>query len=326
MELLTIGLYWFKIMNMKKTISIIFLVFGLAISACAQVKLYTDQLIADSMSTNGTSFINEFSTDGTFGGNSDRAVPTEKAAKTYVDGKLSVADTTGFLTLTDTTYNRVMTKVDFDLKLTKTDTTAFLTLTDTTYNRVMTKVDSDLKLAKTDTTAFLTVTDTTYNRVANQWDIDNCEATDSLHNHANKGTLDGVTAAFTTALNTRLADINDTTVVVINITTDTLTSTEVYSGGIFPIGLELNGWRVYRAQAFSPNPGDGDQDIKAYRIRNLVGTGSAFITDMEIGGTGDIDTDYDDMVTGDYLNFGYKETGTSDYTIGVDVILTFIRP
>ena len=31
--------------------------------------------------------INEFSSDGTLGGNSDSAVPTEKAVKTYVDGK-----------------------------------------------------------------------------------------------------------------------------------------------------------------------------------------------------------------------------------------------
>ncbi len=31
--------------------------------------------------------INEFSTDGTFAGNSDSALPTEKAVKTYVDGR-----------------------------------------------------------------------------------------------------------------------------------------------------------------------------------------------------------------------------------------------
>lgn len=33
--------------------------------------------------------VNEFSTDGTLGGNSDDAVPTEKAVKTYVDGAVS---------------------------------------------------------------------------------------------------------------------------------------------------------------------------------------------------------------------------------------------
>lgn len=35
-----------------------------------------------------TNTINEFSTDGTLGGNSDSAVPTEKAVKTYVDGEV----------------------------------------------------------------------------------------------------------------------------------------------------------------------------------------------------------------------------------------------
>jgi len=35
--------------------------------------------------------INEFSTDGTFADNSDSAVPTEKAVKTYVDGKVAGA-------------------------------------------------------------------------------------------------------------------------------------------------------------------------------------------------------------------------------------------
>ena len=37
--------------------------------------------------------INEFSTDGTFADNSDSAVPTEKAVKTYVDGKVAASGT-----------------------------------------------------------------------------------------------------------------------------------------------------------------------------------------------------------------------------------------
>lgn len=35
--------------------------------------------------------VNEFSTDGTLGGNADVAVPTEKAVRTYVDGKVATA-------------------------------------------------------------------------------------------------------------------------------------------------------------------------------------------------------------------------------------------
>ena len=37
---------------------------------------------------NGTN-VNEFSIDGTLAGNSDDAIPTEKAVKTYVDGLVS---------------------------------------------------------------------------------------------------------------------------------------------------------------------------------------------------------------------------------------------
>jgi hypothetical protein len=48
---------------------------------------------------NGAS-VNEFSTDGTMAGNSDTAVPTEKAVKKYVDDNILLSDT--FLELTDT--------------------------------------------------------------------------------------------------------------------------------------------------------------------------------------------------------------------------------
>lgn len=48
---------------------------------------------------NGTT-VNEFSTDGTLTDNSDDALPTEKAVKTYVDAQILTKDT--FLELTDT--------------------------------------------------------------------------------------------------------------------------------------------------------------------------------------------------------------------------------
>lgn len=44
--------------------------------------------VATAQLTSGTS-VNEFSTDGTLAGNSDDAVPTEKAVKTYVDGEIA---------------------------------------------------------------------------------------------------------------------------------------------------------------------------------------------------------------------------------------------
>jgi hypothetical protein len=43
------------------------------------------------------SSINEFSVDGTLGGNSDKAIPTEKAVKTYVDGAVTSAITGSYL-------------------------------------------------------------------------------------------------------------------------------------------------------------------------------------------------------------------------------------
>ena len=57
--------------------------------ASGQVKVYTDQLIADSITFNRTDWVNEWSKDGTFGGNSDRAVPTEKAVVTYVAAQIA---------------------------------------------------------------------------------------------------------------------------------------------------------------------------------------------------------------------------------------------
>jgi len=53
--------------------------------------------------------INEFSTDGTLGGNSDDAAPTEKATKTYVDAwglddVLGSKEDSGGLTISNTTY------------------------------------------------------------------------------------------------------------------------------------------------------------------------------------------------------------------------------
>jgi alpha-tubulin suppressor-like RCC1 family protein len=55
--------------------------------------LTPDAAVFDTLElTSGTS-VNEISIDGTLAGNSDDAVPTEKAVKTYVDGKISIDGT-----------------------------------------------------------------------------------------------------------------------------------------------------------------------------------------------------------------------------------------
>lgn len=77
------------------------------------IKFYTDYVfrgqfpaIGGFSLSSGTS-IDEFSTDGTFAGDSDDAVPTEKAIKTYVDAKdvLSFNSYSAAQTLTAATHN-----------------------------------------------------------------------------------------------------------------------------------------------------------------------------------------------------------------------------
>ncbi len=54
---------------------------------------FGDVIVAEgNLQLNTGAGVNEFSTDGTLSGNSDNAVPTEKAVKTYVDNNSSTAD------------------------------------------------------------------------------------------------------------------------------------------------------------------------------------------------------------------------------------------
>jgi len=59
------------------------------------------------ISINGGQTINEFSTDGTFAGNSDTAVPTEKACKTYADTKQTADATLASLAALGTAANKM---------------------------------------------------------------------------------------------------------------------------------------------------------------------------------------------------------------------------
>lgn len=74
---------------MKRMIFILVVLFVALSCTNAQVKVYTDQLIADSITFNKTDWVNEWSKDATFGGNSDRAVPTEKAVVSYVAAQIA---------------------------------------------------------------------------------------------------------------------------------------------------------------------------------------------------------------------------------------------
>jgi len=64
--------------------------------------LFTAHATDPTITLNNGTDINEFSTDGTLAGDSDDAVPTEKAVKNYVD---SVANTDGLSTTSSPTFN-----------------------------------------------------------------------------------------------------------------------------------------------------------------------------------------------------------------------------
>jgi len=77
--------------------------------------------------------VGEFSTDGTLVGNSDSAVPTEKAVKTYVDGKVTTPEWTLLETLEPTSGGSVVStatltsynELKFDFVLIQSSSTAF---------------------------------------------------------------------------------------------------------------------------------------------------------------------------------------------------------
>ena len=149
---------------------------------------------------------------------------------------------------------------------------------------------------------------------------------DSAHWHSNKTTLDGITSSYTDADSTRLAGINDTILVMIRVTDDTLSATADSSGWIFPIGLALNGCTLISVEAYSPGEGTGGTAYigvlrkRSGTIENVTSTGA------DIGGTATINTAYDDVATADYYNFTFRETGASPNTIAVDAYLKFLRP
>lgn len=323
---------------MKRMIFILVILFVALSCTNAQVKVYTDQLIADSISYNGTTWINEWSIDGTMGGNSDRAVPTEKAVKTYVDAQIGVSPTSlrvSIDSLGDTTavHN---TRIKANLTLINSHTTSITNLNDSIskHTDTLQSHNNRLKVLESGGMGFdvTLLQDTQPDTVvtANKdslsyYVIDLDEVKDSLHTHANKSTLDDITSPFTTAKNTRLEGINDTILVMVRVTDDTLTSTEVFSGYILPIGRTLNGCNLIQAEAFSPGNGDGTAAIKIYRMRSAARE-TVTTTGADINSTATIDTGFDDVQTGDYYDFGFKETGAAAYTVAVDMYLKFLRP
>lgn len=118
-------------------------------TAAGVITTTVDGTIRSTINSSGQSFavgarVNEYSTDGTLGGNSDTALPTEKAVKTYVDNKTrdKIIEGDSSVEVTDTGNGTVTTTVDGYTRSTVTKDGLMLT----TGNRVL-MFDEDTALA-----------------------------------------------------------------------------------------------------------------------------------------------------------------------------------
>lgn len=311
---------------MKK---IILLIFSVAISAASfgQVKVFTDQLITDSATFDRTNWVNEFDLVIS-GAGTNRQVPTSKAVVDYialtVPGLVNVdisgiRDTTSALwdsigahmTILSNHEGRVAAMEALDHDHTNKSILDNITVAYTT------AINSAIT-AYQDSTHRLTDTAGVHNLRLKALEI-------LAHAHDNQAILDAITAAFTTAAQTRLAGVNDTAMVILRVTEDTLTATVDSSGWIFPIPLELNGFELVSVQAYSPGNGNGTAAIEVFRRRSTTEV-DVTSSGADINGTATINPVYNDIATGDYYSFGFSESGATIYTVAVDVFLKFLRP
>lgn len=307
---------------MKKIFILFLILFGVATSGYSQLKFRTNQLRTDSFTLDGVHWIKALSISPTLSGNSDRNIPSEKAVKSYVDaisGSGSLIDSIAKHTDSLQLHND-------RLKL----------LEAAKHSHSNKAILDSIQIAFT-TARFQELKTATLKNTQQQDSLD--KHTDSLqlhnvriksletakHTHTNQSILDNTTASFTTAKDTRLTDIRDTILVAIRVTDDTLTSSEVKSGYIFGIDRELAGCTLIQVEALSPGNGNGAASIKVYRLRS--GTVEPVTTaGADINGLATINTGADDVILGDYYDFGFLESGATTYTIAVDVYLKFVRP
>jgi hypothetical protein len=321
---------------MKRMIFILVMVFVAFSCANAQVKVYTDQLIADSITFNRTDWVNEWSKDGTFGGNSDRAVPTEKAVVTYLAAQLAAitasTDTTEVIRLIGAYMDTVNISFDMDYDAVGDTLTtyyngdwgytfSFKTAHQDSLNMHTDSLQSHNTRIKYNRTKVNTLTDTT---LAHNTRLKAMELIG--HTHANTVPLALVEAGFTNADSTRLKKINDTILVMVRVTDDTLETVVDSSGWILPINRTLNGCTLIQVEAFSPGEGTGGTAYIGVIRKRSGSVENVTSTAADIGGTAVINTAYDDVATNDYYNFTFRETGASPNTIAADVYLKFLRP
>ncbi len=118
--------------------------------------------------------------------------------------------------------------------------------------------------------------------------------------------------------------LNDTIIIQIICTTDTLTVTPTSTGDVLAVSDDLNGCDLIKIEARSSQPGNGTVSVNAYRVRTevphiMTSTAASLLSD------GTIDTTYDDLLDGDFIRLSFSEAGATDETVGVFAILTFVR-
>jgi len=114
------------------------------------LKLRVNRIKAQEMVGASGATINEFSTDGTMAGNSDAAVPTEKAVRTYVASAVTTPDIEGTTNESFTIDNDATTgKIKVQPTAGAADKTMTLTNTALTDNRTINFKDADGTVAFT---------------------------------------------------------------------------------------------------------------------------------------------------------------------------------
>jgi len=304
---------------MKKTVILILLVI-IPIVAFSQVRPKVGGAKADSISfkdDNWAAWITGISDN--IAGTSHKKLTTEYGVKTYVNTVLGTGSVVTDLqvsvdSLADTTavHN---TRINALKAISHTHTNI----------TILNNITSAFTTAQATAISTATSTNTTQGDSIVLHNIRIKAVETAKHSHTNKSTLDLVTSAYKDADSVRLREINDTILVVIRVTDTTLISTEKFSGYILPIGRDIAGFELVQLEAFSPGNGNGTASIKAYRLR---GGTEIEVTPVgaDINGTATIEGTADDVAVGDYYQFGCKETGTTPYSIAVDVYLKFVRP
>lgn len=305
---------------MRKIFVFLFVIMSAACAAQAPFELGAIKI--DSVYFKGTSkWVDSLVVNAKLPSASDQQIPSAKAVKEFVVDTVSnmihdsiVTMTASIASLSDSVYKHTDTLQLHDNRL------KAMELIDHTHSNKAILDATTASFTTTLSTAISTATSVNSSQTTSIGILN-----DSLHWHDNKEVLDSITSPFTDEKDTRLMGVNDTILIMLRVTDDTLTSSEVKVGYILPINRTLNGCNLISVEAFSPHVGDGTASVNVYRYRSgslelVTSTGAS------INGTATINTLFDDVTTGDYYDFGYSESGATTYTVSVDVYLKFLRP